>query len=455
MKLVKVLGASGISIFFQGVSAQADDLSAIRAEIEGLTARIVQLEARPSWTTDDHVMSLSGGLLRSTRGVPLSQHQLRPGADRAPFVSFLPAADAAPGAAISWSGYIYAGAVYTAIRRDGTLKTYGNTTGQWVLDDTQTLDGTQNNGDVGAHSELLVQASNHTSVGTVGAKLKLWGDYNGNDPTDLYAQSAWGYWSMTPELTVSGGYNASLGYLDYGYDGSCTCYFTDNADVSFDPGDTTQLRLTYARGGYSMAVALEDSSLDDNDISSGMLGAAAQLSYTGDVLAGQIAGVWRDSNEQTTGASAIWQVGAGGSVTLGEVASLTFAAAAGQGPYLVVTKEGAVVNGLAYDNTWWGVNALASVNFNEASHIEVAAGYKSRDGNQKQYNGYFVHDASYDVFAVMGGLYYAPIDQLTLGAEGEWSSESTTVDASQGSKRYVADDHTDTLTADVVAFWSF
>ncbi len=65
---------------------------------------------------------------------------------------------------------------------------------------------------------------------------------------------------MTPELTLGGGYTGSLGNIGYGYDGACNCYYTDNADVGFDPGDTSQMRLSYASGPMSAAIALEDAS---------------------------------------------------------------------------------------------------------------------------------------------------------------------------------------------------
>ena len=148
------------------------------------------------------------------------------------------------------------------------------------------------------------------------------------------------------------------------------------------------------------------------------------------------------------------EFGTSPSASLGQIGSISLAAAAGQGPYLV-ESNGTIVDGLAFDNTWWGLNGLASINFSETAHIEVAAGYKNRDGDQKQYKGYIVNSASYDVYAVMGGLYYTPVDQLTLGIEAEWSSESINVDAAAGNKRYIADDHTDTLTADVAANWAF
>ena len=86
----------------------------------------------------------------------------------------------------------------------------------------------------------------------------------------------------------------SLGNIGYGYDGACNCYYTDNADVAFDPGDTSQLRLSYASGPMSAAVALEDASgvgtsWGDYDA----LGVAAEIKYSGDSFNGEISGVWR------------------------------------------------------------------------------------------------------------------------------------------------------------------
>ena len=100
--------------------------------------------------------------------------------------------------------------------------------------------------DVKARGQLRVNASTDTAVGEVGVDIRLRANFDGNGAGDVYSDVAWGYWAMTPELTFGGGYAGSLGNVGYGYDGACTCYYTDNADVAFNPGDMTQIRLSYA-----------------------------------------------------------------------------------------------------------------------------------------------------------------------------------------------------------------
>ena len=139
----------------------------------------------------------------------------------------------------------------------------------------------------GAVTTTLIHAPGRGTVTTVrdtaGRVASYRIDPDGNGVADVYLKTAWGYWAMTPELTLGGGYAGSLGNIGYGYDGACTCYYTDNADVGFDPGDTTQLRLSYASGPFSMAVALEDSGFNngygnDNDYNNGQnLGVAGEI----------------------------------------------------------------------------------------------------------------------------------------------------------------------------------
>lgn len=181
---------------------------------------------------------------------------------------------------------------------------------------------------------------------------------------------------------------------------------------------------------------------------------AGDITYSGDLFSGEIAGVWRDSNKSQTGSSQIWQVGLGGSIELGDAGSFTFAAATGEGPYTVVTS-GTIINGLAYNNLWWGASAFTSLNLGDKAHIELAAGYKHREGDQSVYKGYDVSDVNYHTYAVMGGLYYTPVSQLTLGIEGEWYTVSLDGDAIKDNIRYDITADSDTLWADFVAVWSF
>ena len=147
-----------------------------------------------------------------------------------------------------------------------------------------------------------MNASTDTAVGEVGVDIRLRANFDGNGAADVYSDVAWGYWAMTPELTFGGGYAGSLGNVGYGYDGACTCYYTDNADVAFNPGDTTQLRLSYASGPFSMGDRLGRCVYQHRRVlrrrgnvklNGDKLGVAGELKYAGDMFSGEISGVWR------------------------------------------------------------------------------------------------------------------------------------------------------------------
>lgn len=449
--------------------ARADGVAILKAQLAALDHKIAVMEQAPELPEGFRLLTISDGALQETPGSPLSARDRAAYAGQATFIGVLPAADRPEGALISWSGYIRAGVVSKSVDDDVHDKAYVLLDGTWVRDPARDVIASQKRDGTTAAglSQLLVQAKTGTSVGEVGVELEMRVDLAADQYPSLYGKVAWGYWAMTQNLTWGGGYNESLGDLVYGYDGSCTCYFTDNADVEFNPGDTTQLRLDYKSGPIGFAAALESAAIEimiDPETSAsfvdGMLGAAGEITYSGDVFSGEIAGVWRNSDTSETGASEIWQVGLGGSVALGDVATLTFAAATGSGPY-EVQSNGTIINELPYENRWWGASAWSSISLSDKTHIELAAGYKHRDGNDATVTSdegtLEVSGVDYHTYAVMGGFYYTPVDQLTLGIEGEWYTTATTGEAidTTSNLRYEVDATSDTLWADVVAVWSF
>ena len=469
MGAIRTALLSGVALAAATGVAHADELAALKAEIVALDARIAAMETAPQLPEGFRLLAISEGELQETPGAPLTARERAAYGGGATVISVLPTADAPAGASISWSGYTRAGVVYEGADGDTHDKAYTLQGGTWLRDPSKDVKTSKSGNDtnVAGRGQLLVQAKTGTSVGEVGVEMELRTDFSANGKADFYGKVAWGYWQMTKDLTFGGGYNQSIADIIYGYDGSCTCYFTDNADVDFNPGDTTQLRLNYSAGTIGFAAAVESAALDnENDpednakINDGLLGVAGEITYSGDVFSGEIAGLWRDSNDTQTGASEIWQVGLGGSVALGDVATITFAAATGAGPYEVQTT-GTIINGLPYDNQWWGASVWSKINLGDKAHMELAAGYKHRDGSDGTIVNdkvtYDVSDVDYHTYAVMGGLYYTPVDQLTLGVEGEWYTTATTGDATNTASnvRYDVDANSHKLWVDLVAVWSF
>jgi len=156
-----------------------------------------------------------------------------------------------------------------------------------------------------------VTATTDTAVGEIGVKIQMEAEYDGIESEENFSEIefnvAWGYWAMTPELTFGGGYAGSLGNIGYGMDGACTCHYYST--VGFNPGDTSQMRLTYASGPFSAAIALEDASIqgdsgDDETLASyseDQLGVAGEIKYSGDMFSGEISGVWRGLNDDDDG----------------------------------------------------------------------------------------------------------------------------------------------------------
>lgn len=362
MKMIKMALLGGAAIAVTAASAQADDLDALKAQIETLNARVAAMETAPAVPAGYQLIAVSEGDMQSTPGLGFTARELAGYGNKSTIISVLPTDDAPAGTTITWSGYARAGVIYANKKVDGKVRLYeGDGEGNWTAAENPVdLDGNavanntdkddvnfplvtdidEDDWDVKARGQIRVKASTDTAVGEVGVDVRVRGNFNGNGDADAYMDVAWGYWAMTPELTLGGGYAGSLGNIGYGYDGACTCYYTDNADVGFNPGDTTQMRLSYASGPFSMAVALEDGSLragGDNlgasDAFNGdQLSAAGEIKYSGDIFSGEISGVWRGVDEDLytvdgykfgdTGIDSLWQVGAGVGFGLGDLANL-------------------------------------------------------------------------------------------------------------------------------------
>ena len=143
----------------------------------------------------------------------------------------------------------------------------------------------------------------------------------------------------------------------------------------------------------------------------------------------------------------------------------------GSGPYQQTNNNGDIDVAYPINNDWWGVSGLASANLSDAVHAEFGAGYKHREGDAHdsatfnpstgaetpwRYSGF-----DYDTWAILGGVYYTPVDQLTIGLEGEWYTTDTTGTrtgqdgtAAEGMKDDLSSDKNN-WSVDLVSVWRF
>jgi hypothetical protein len=406
MKTMKVALLATAALAAVSVSARADDTAAIKAQLEALTARIAQLETSPAVPVGYSLLTVTEGQATKVPGLDGSNKMLPGYGDTATIIGILPTADAPATTSIEWSGYVRA-----IVGRPDYGYDDGDT--EWH---------------VGTRAQLKVTGKTDTAVGEVGARIQLRAEGGGVDiDPDFFGNEYWGWWAMTPEITFGGGFSGSLGNIGYGVDGACSCYGTDwftaeqrdedNINVGTNPGDATQVRLSWASGPISAAIALEDSDYDGGD---GDMGAAAEIKYAGDTISGEISGIWYEHDDvdsvfDDTG----WQIGAGLGFALGDMANLSGAASMGEEP----TK-----------GDYWNASVLLGVTLTDSARVEAGVSYADYD------------DIDVQVTEAIVGVYYEPVSQLTLGLEADWAD---------GLADFYTGPDDDFLTFDFVALWRF
>ena len=369
-----LLGTAAIAAV--SVSAQAStasDVAALKAQVEALSVQVAANQAQTLVPAGFQLMTIGTQTATVVPGFSNKGY-----GTTATVISIMPTADAPAATTVEFAGYVKAALVYDSVQ-SGSY-TYTN---------------------LMAKTGFSITGKTDTAVGEVGVKLAFQANWtskynNFNGQKNVQTDGAWGWWKMTPELTLAAGYAGSLAGIGYGYDGACTCNFTDNASASYkniNGGDAVQMRLTYASGPMSAAVAIEDYR---NSGTQSSLGFAGEVKYTGDMISGEISGGYWDA-ASFAGPEASYVIGVGAKVALGDIGNVS--ASAGMG------------SGSGTTDDFWKANILASLSLSEQAHAEIGFNHletpQAIAGNQN---------------AVLAGLYYDPVKQLTIGVEGEWIS---------------------------------
>src|SRR6266516_2085918 len=114
MKVTKWALLAGAAVAVTATAARADDLSALKAEIEALQSRVSQLEAQPqaSMPSGYSLMAFRDGQ-GTYEGVLAERNADMVREDSGFTLSVLPSADVAPAAEVSVSGEIRTALIYT------------------------------------------------------------------------------------------------------------------------------------------------------------------------------------------------------------------------------------------------------------------------------------------------------------------------------------------------------
>jgi hypothetical protein len=376
------------------VSARADDLSDLKAQIEALNGRISQLEATPAIPAGYQLLTVS-----ETNSV------IVPDSENAKFfgtkgtaIGIMPTADVPASTNIVWTGFVSAALGYVSRDYSG----FGGVA----------AGGYKEKGiDVMAKAGLNVTGTTDTAVGEVGVSITLLADERAgklamnrkHDPS-VGTDGFKGWWKITPELELSGGVFGSAAGNGQGYDGRCKCYYYggDNSGgygTNFG-NDTAQIRLTYASGPISFAMAIEDYGNGFGggpNLTKSALGFAGEMKYSGDAYGFELnGGYW---GGKWASADANWTINAGANIGLGDMATLSMAVGVGE-------DQHQAANGDRY------TKGSLFVSFDLSDAVTAQMGISARN-----------YKARPDNMSIGGGLYYTPVSQLTLGLEADYNNE--------------------------------
>lgn len=398
MKMMKWALLGGAAVAVTATAARADDLSALKAQIEQLQSRVSQLEAQPqaSMPSGYSLLSIRDG--QGTYEGVLPERTADRVRDESGFtLSVVPTADAAPAAEVSVSGEIRTALVYTDIDAEDS----------------------DDNLDVKVRGRIFIKGKADTAVGEVGGYFRLEATGGGNDTDYVEAakmNKAYGWWKFAPEWELMAGYNDNAAALQVGWD-----WVAASGPVSsFGPSNPNneQMRLTYSSGPLSFAIAVEDpdggttyalgkgedklfDTKDDVVVSTADVDrsdiplVSAYLMYSSDAFTGQIVGLYQNDD---LGDNDDWAIGGGATVGLGEMFQLTAGAVVGEGTSQYANN----ISPLTVDEEFWGASAGLIANLSEDTRLELGVGYED-------------YDEAGTALGFGGGIYWDPVSQVTLG----------------------------------------
>jgi len=303
-------------------------------------------------------------------------------------------AAAAPSTSVVWTGYVRAG-VTTSYNGAGVYAT-----------------------DIRSYGEIKVTAKTETAVGEVGVAYQIQNNntqtaavntagevgINGNGSNGaISTDDISGWWKMTPNMTLSGGFIGTLAKSSYSWDAVATNWWSASTGGGvyggIPNGDPAQVQLAYADGPLSFAVAVEDSNNDLTvNASASAVGVTGKLGYKMDAFGVDLqGGYWGDA---VGGLSPAYSITAGAGYSAG---AFSVGVAAG--------IDQPLFQPVAFTQTLG--SAYAKLNLSDVAHLEIGATHDF---------GTSALDASSGQTTVGGGIYYTPVKQLAFGVEAGYGT---------------------------------
>ncbi len=408
----------GVALSVMAAGAQADELSALKAQLESLQSRVNTLESQPAQTT----MPEGASLITFNRGQGSLANfgPTHEPADRGFTVNITPTADMpAPVAEITVYGYVKGDVIYDTKYDSG----YTFCGGSCLFSNPKT------NGHIrltAKQSRFGIKSKVDTAVGQIRTVVE--GDFYGspfasNDAFRL--RHAYGEWDITPNWTFLAGqtwYTAGLRTI-----GISTVDFSGPAGPSYSR--RAQVRMTYHDGPMRLAFAIERPTFE---LDAAWPNIAGNFQY--DFPGGHQIEIAGDVSQYKGAAAATtkrvgWMVGGGANINLADVAYLTTGVVYGYGePQKLYCVGGCSIP--AFTLAGKPLEALGfmvglNFNINDTTSFNTAFGYFE---NLNSNGGRTAED---QVMTVHANIMWKPVSQMKMGWEVIWGQEKLV----NGSKR--------------------
>jgi hypothetical protein len=423
-----LLGSVALGVMATG--AQADELSQLKAELEGLQSRVNQLEQQPS-----HVALPEGAsLLTLTRGsaefpnygTQVARDASSMPADRGFTIAVTPTADLpAPIAEVVVYGYVKGDVIYDFDKDLGDSFS--------VPEIWSSGGGGDNHIRLHARqSRFGIRSRTDTAIGQIRTQIE--GDFfSGGNVFRL--RHAYGEWDMTPSWTFLAGQTWSTASLHP--IGLSTVDFSGSAGPNAFPR-RAQVRMTYHSGPISWAVAAE---APDHGSSAQWPNLASYLQF--DAPGGHqfiVTGVLTDAND-TDFESGFWvadrdgvgwAVQAGANINLADIATLTVGGLYGENgahcTYLAQHMGCGLFDANKFflpdffSDSGWGVLAGLSFGITDTTTFNVQYGITrlNNDESETPFGGGFWAADHVTTQTVHANILWRPVQQMQLGWEVMW-----------------------------------
>ncbi|MGB7206024.1 MAG: DcaP family trimeric outer membrane transporter [Anderseniella sp.] len=411
-----LLGGAALAVMTTG--AAADELSTLKAQLADLQNQVNQIQSQPAQApAGSSFLRYERGLGGNTWGVDAVKDQANANDNSGFTVAITPVADLpAPVAEITVYGYVAGHISYDFDENHGVANSFS----KYSTDDLGA-----NTGDhislTAKQSRFGIRSKIYTAIGQIRTQIE--GDFlsGGRSGSTLFrARHLVGHWDMTPNWTLTVGqtwFTAALlpiGVSTVDFYGSLLTY-----------SRAPQIRLGYADGPLSWAVAIENPSLDTTtnmpNIASFVqydIAGGHQIILTGEVADWNGRGATAFHNDELA-----WAVQVGANFNIADVTTLTAGFGYGEGLLDQKFMFGLLDNGAA------GVSVDA--NNDPLETMAFLVGLSFNLSETTSFNTMFSYAENVDsapqaaqlekVYKVHANILWQPVKQMRMGWEVIWA----------------------------------